>query len=159
MKEYYSSYPLIQSNKITKEKFDLSNNGYVLIANNTSFNGKIVEKISNGSIELVIFISNYAEKDLIKKLLTEEYSNINYEIEIIVNNKCSLIFKEMFSDMDILIVRRFNSNGVIISETSFQDGELLQYDEIIYNLNNELVETRTFVGKNAWIIEKQSYVE
>ena len=159
MKEYYSSYPVNESNKITKAQFDLSNNGYVLIANNTLFNGTIVEKISNGNIELVIFRSNQTEKNLIKKLVKEEYGNINYEIEMIINNKYSLILKKEFENSEFLIVRRFNSDGIIISETSFEDGELLQYDEIIYNVNNELIETRTFVGKNAWMIEKQSYVE
>jgi hypothetical protein len=158
MIEYFKSYPLVESASITRDDFEKHGNGYIKIINEIIFNGIIIENKIQHNTEFVTFISDNISDPNIEKFAIENYTGINYEIEQKISSNCSIIQRFYVKHkLTTLIVRQLNSNGIITAESSFENGQLLQYDEIIYSNNNDLKETRTFLGKNAWIIEKEKY--
>jgi hypothetical protein len=153
MREYYSSFPFSETNQVSKSQFETLNNGFIVFDDDIT-KGKIIEKIVNGRVEFVSFLTGFDEEKIIFQIVNEKYGGIDYEIEKKLTQATSLILRKQ----NTIIIRRYDpSSGFIISEATFQDGELLQYDEITYNSKNELSETRTFIGRNAWAVEKEYY--
>ncbi|MCU0434623.1 MAG: hypothetical protein MUC87_14305 [Bacteroidia bacterium] len=158
MIEYFKSFPLVESASITRDEFEKHGNGYIKIINENIYNGIIIEKKIQHDTELVTFLSDNISNPNVGKIATENYTGINYEIEQKISSNCSIIQRFYIKHKQTtLIVRQLDSNGIITAESSFENGQLLQYDEIIYGNNYDLKETRTFLGKNAWIIEKEKY--
>ena len=155
--KYYRDSPFIEKNKITKAQFDLLNSGYRLIVDTNFFNGEIIEKIYKGEVIFVTFLSDHNNHNLIERLINQKYVDTNYEIECKITSESSIVYKKNVTKEQIIIIRKYNNLHTIISETLFVDGELMQHDEILYDINNKLIETRTFIGKNAWAIEKNRY--
>jgi len=154
MTEYFSSYPFNNSSKVEKRDFDKLPLGYIVYSDKSCFDGQIIEKISNGRLNFVTFLCEHVNNPTIESIVNRKYSGISYEIESKIDAYSSIVFRKNSGANDAIIIRKYNSSNIITSEACFENGELLQYDELIYDSNNNLLETKTFIGKNAWVIEK-----
>ncbi len=158
MIEYFKGHPFNEESAISKEAFEASRIGYCKIVEETKFKGMIIEKLIDKKIEFVSFITDSFAGFEVDHTLFENYPGVDHEIEHKINSSSSIIFRKYVkTNQETILFRHYSSSGIILAESSFENGELLQYDEIIYGENNILKETRTFIGKNAWHIEKVTY--
>jgi hypothetical protein len=157
IKTYYKGAPLIKQNEVTREEFEISRTGYIAYSNQINNFDKIIEKIVNGDIQLVSIIVNCVNEEEIQTFVKNNYPKTIYEIERRITQFFSIIVKYYNNGTISTLIRKYNANGYILSEASFEDGDLLEYNEIKYDINNKLLENKIFMGKNAWSIERYKY--